>query len=261
MSSQFHEYFTYDSLKSCDYGVWISGENTFVAPERDVEIIEVPGRNGTLSIDNGRWKNIQFVYPCFMSGDFLTNFQTFKAKLLTKKGYLKLEDTYHSGYYRMARVRAGIVPKPGAYNKSAKFNVAFDCWPQLFLTSGDTVQTIVSSGSITGGPADVGATPALPEITIYLKNPTTYSAKTGSITVGTRTISFTSLPYLSGYSDEVTINCEEKEITQETITPGIPVSVASYFTGDFPNLTQQTVSVSYSGDIRKLEIKPRWWTI
>jgi len=261
MSSQFHEYFTYDSLKSCDYGVWISGENTFVAPERDVEIIEVPGRNGTLSIDNGRWKNIQFVYPCFMSGDFLSGFQTFKSKLLTKKGYLKLEDTYHSGYYRMARVRAGIVPKPGAYNKSAHFEVAFDCWPQLYLTSGDNIQTIVTSGSITGGPTDVGSTPALPEITVYLKNPTTYTAKTGSITVGTRTISFTSLPYLSGYSDEVTINCEEKEITQETIMPGVPVSVASYFTGDFPNLTQQTVSVSYTGDIRKLEIKPRWWTI
>ena len=34
-----------------NYGVVIDGEAVFDAPERDVEVVTIPGRNGTLQID------------------------------------------------------------------------------------------------------------------------------------------------------------------------------------------------------------------
>ena len=49
-----------------DFGVHISGEGTFNAPTRAVEEQIVPGRNGTLIIDGGRWENIMVTYPAYI---------------------------------------------------------------------------------------------------------------------------------------------------------------------------------------------------
>ena len=41
-------YFVYGDGCSRDYGLYISGGETFNAPERDVELVEIPGKNGNL---------------------------------------------------------------------------------------------------------------------------------------------------------------------------------------------------------------------
>ena len=51
-------YFVFGGKFSKDYGLYVSGSGTFNAPERDVELVEVPGKNGSLVLDNGRFKNI-----------------------------------------------------------------------------------------------------------------------------------------------------------------------------------------------------------
>ena len=47
--------FIFDGKKSKDFGVYISGNAVYDAPEKDVELIEIPGRDGELIIDNGRY--------------------------------------------------------------------------------------------------------------------------------------------------------------------------------------------------------------
>ena len=42
------QWFTFNGKSSKDFGVYISGLNTFGAPERDVDIISISGRNGDL---------------------------------------------------------------------------------------------------------------------------------------------------------------------------------------------------------------------
>ena len=49
--------FYYDGRSSIDFGMVISGSGTFGAPQRDVEMVPVLGRNGDLIIDNGRYLN------------------------------------------------------------------------------------------------------------------------------------------------------------------------------------------------------------
>ena len=46
----------YGGVNSADYGIYITGEAVYNAPERDVEFVEVPGRNGALTLDNERYK-------------------------------------------------------------------------------------------------------------------------------------------------------------------------------------------------------------
>ena len=54
---------TFDGEDSRDYGVYITGQAVFNAPEREVEMISIPGRNGQFALDKGRFENIEVTYP------------------------------------------------------------------------------------------------------------------------------------------------------------------------------------------------------
>ena len=56
---------TFGGINSADFGIYISGEGVFNAPQRDVEMISVPGRNGAIALDRGRFQNIEVTYPAF----------------------------------------------------------------------------------------------------------------------------------------------------------------------------------------------------
>ncbi len=84
-------YFTFDGKKSSDYGVYISGSHVYDAPERDETKIEIPGRNGELTIDNGRYKNQPLKYPAFIIEDFDPNIEGLRNYLMSKRGYFRLE--------------------------------------------------------------------------------------------------------------------------------------------------------------------------
>lgn len=129
--------FIFGGIDSSDHNVWISGEGTFDSPERDVKRVAVPGRNGDLIIDNGRWKNIELEYPAFTPAGFDSSFPDFRSTICLKRGYQKLEDDYNPDEYRMAEFSEAIEPKPNAYNKSASYKLIFNCKPQRFLKSGD----------------------------------------------------------------------------------------------------------------------------
>lgn len=128
----------FGGINSADYDVWISGTNTFSAPERDVEYVSVPGRNGDLIIDNGRWNNIKITYPAFIMHGFESKIDEFRAALLKKKGYQRLEDTYHPDEFRLASFSYGLNPENIApFLKSGEFDLVFNCKPQRFLKSGE----------------------------------------------------------------------------------------------------------------------------
>ncbi len=128
----------FDGINSADYGVWISGDNVFASPSRDVEYVSVPGRNGDLIIDNGKWNNIRLTYPAFIPRGYDSQIDEFRRVISKKKGYRKLEDDYHPEEYRLASFSAGISPNnQSAFYRSGRFDLTFNCKPQRFLKSGD----------------------------------------------------------------------------------------------------------------------------
>lgn len=146
-------YIEFGGVKSSDYGIYVSGEGTFNAPERDVELIEIPGRNGEFSLDKGRFKNITVTYPVFNYETNLTDFRTrlrdFCNALKSKIGYQRLEDTFHPDEYRMATFVDMIDVNPVMYNTASTFKLVFDCKPQRFLKSGELPVTITSGNTLT----------------------------------------------------------------------------------------------------------------
>ncbi len=128
----------FGGVDTADYGVWITGEGTFAAPERDVEVVSVPGRNGDLIVDNGRWKNIKVTYPAFIPNAFDDLIGPFRSAICKKRGYQRLEDTYHPDEFRMAAFSSGLTPKiSGSFNRTGDFDITFNCKPQRFLKSGE----------------------------------------------------------------------------------------------------------------------------
>ena len=128
---------TFGGIDSADYGIFITGSGTFSAPERDVEFVSVPGRNGDLAIDNGRWNNIEVTYPANIPYDFDAKISAFRSEICRKRGYQRLEDTYHLDEFRMGVLTMGIQPEPIPLNRGGDFNLVFNCKPQRFLKSGE----------------------------------------------------------------------------------------------------------------------------
>lgn len=142
---------TFGGVNSADFGIFISGEGVWDAPERDVESVDVPGRNGTLLLDRGRWKNIEVTYPAFNAEPdletFRANLDAFRNAIASQVGYQRLTDSFHLDEYRMATYVDGIEVKPIINNTASEFELVFNCKPQRYLTSGEVVRDITQSGT------------------------------------------------------------------------------------------------------------------
>lgn len=161
----------FDGEMSGDYGLYISGEGAYNAPERDVEMVTIPGRNGALALDHGRFENIEVTYPAGVFGtdeaDFADKVGAIRAWLCSKKGYVRLTDEYNPDEYRLAIYKSGLEVSP-AKLMAGEFDLVFQCMPQRFLKSGEDAVTIASSGDTLTNPTRFASRPLL-EVTGYGK--------------------------------------------------------------------------------------------
>ena len=204
---------TFDGVSSRAYGVYITGAAVFNAPERAVEMVKIPGRNGAFALDEGRFENIEVTYPAGIfadtEADFAAAISDFRNLLCSKRGYCRLTDEYNPDEYRLAIYKSGLEVSP-AQLKAGEFEIVFECKPQRFLTSGET-KTAIASGSTVNNPTPFDAAPLL-EIEGYGQvnfNNTDYFSVTG------------------GPLGEYTV-CENHSMRKDLPTSG-PVDIDSYF--------------------------------
>ena len=144
--------FTFGGKNSRAYGVYITGEGVFNAPERNVEMIEIPGRNGAFALDKGNFNNIEVTYPAGLFADTESDFadavSDFRNFLCSQNGYVRLEDDYNTGEYRLAIYKSGLEVSHDMLT-NGEFDIVFECKPQRFLTSGETAVAVASGGTLT----------------------------------------------------------------------------------------------------------------
>ena len=149
---------SFDNVSSRTYGVYITGEAVYNAPERDVEMVEIPGRNGSFALDKGRFQNIEVSYPAGIfadnEADFAAAISDFRNFLCSRKGYVRLTDEYNPSEYRMAIYKSGLEVSP-AQLKAGEFEIVFDCKPQRWLTSGEDAVTIGEWGETETASSDI----------------------------------------------------------------------------------------------------------
>ena len=232
-------YFTFGGQDSRTYGVYISGQATYNAPERAYEPVAVPGRNGALLLNDNRLENVELIYPAFISADFKNKISLFKEMLLSQVGYQRLEDSYNPDEYRKAFYRGNMAVEATALNNAGQFEVAFECKPQRYLKSGESATTFTASGTISN-PTKFDALPLI-KVTGY-----------GTLTINTDVITIA-----SGYT-YVNIDSETMDCSYGTVNANNKVS---FSTNDFPKLKSGSNTITIAGSITKVEITPRWYRV
>lgn len=232
-------YLTFGSISTSSYHCFISGSGTFDAPEREYELIDVPGRDGALVGLEHRFQNIDVTYPAFIVTNFNTNMASLRSALLSQIGYQKLSDTYHTDEFRKA-LFTGEIKVDADHLRAGQFDLVFNCKPQRYLTSGETKTTIVSTnGSIT----NPTLFPSLPLITV-----TGY----GDLYINSQKITIANV-YAS-----VTIDSEMGDCYSGVNNANHAVTFQG---NEFPTLVAGANATQMANTITKLEITPRWWRV
>lgn len=153
----------FDNENSRNYGVYITGEAVYNAPEREVEMISIPGRNGAFALDKGRFENIEVTYHAGIfadtEDDFAQAVSDFRNVLCSRTGYCRLTDEYNLDEYRMAIYKSGLEVTPATL-RAGEFDIVFDCKPQRYLMSGES-ELSVSDGDVIFNPTLFDASPLL----------------------------------------------------------------------------------------------------
>ena len=246
---------TFDGRSSSEFNVYITGEGVFNAPERAVEMISIPGRNGAFALDYGRFENIEVTYNCGIAGDddadFASAISDFRNWLCSRNGYVRLSDDYNAGEYRMAVYKSGL--EVTAENlKAGEFPVVFECKPQRFLTSGESKISVTSGDTITN-PTLFGSRPML-EVTGY-----------GNINLGSDTIEIHNEPigditihnteyWESGATRTVTVDTQFANVGDAITVKSIYFDYSAYYSATWRiaagDITNVNSSISGTGSTR-----------
>lgn len=243
-----HE-FIYNGMNSRDYGLRISGEDTWSRPQPDVRRIQVPGRNGDLIQLGNRYQNLDITYHCGIIKDLRTNFDAFNAALLSDPGYHRLEDSYHPEYFRMAVFESALEPDVKQKGIVGEVDIKFNCKPQLFLKSGEVAIPVSNNGTI------YNPTPfnSLPKLIFNFQA----SHHGGSITINGVTISVQDPDTV----DEIVIDCEKQDIYKRNNRMNMN-NLFTLSSGEFFELKPGRNLIEFTGlYLGILNIIPNWWIV
>ena len=229
----------FNNKSSADCRIQVAHPPGYAYPERDYTITHIPGRNGDIIQDNGCYKNVERTYDVSFdvpNEDFATYANSVAAWLHSTTGYARLEDSYEPNYYRMATYRESNIFE-NLYNQAGTATIVFECKPQRFLKTGDNTITIRNS--------------------LNIMNPTGFEAyplfkvtgTSGVLTVNGNSITFSSI------DDFVMLDCELQDAYKENINKNSTIS------GTFPVLKTGSNTISWTGNITSVTMKPRWCTI
>lgn len=229
----------FNNKSSADCRIQVAHPPGYAYPERDYTITHIPGRNGDIIQDNGCYKNVERTYEVSFDApneDFVTYANAVSAWLHSTTGYARLEDSYEPNYYRMATYQESNIFE-NLYNQAGTATIVFECKPQRFLKTGDNNITIQNS--------------------LTIMNPTGFEAyplfkvtgTSGVLTVNGNSIMFSSIDAF------VMLDCELQDAYKESVNKNSTIS------GTFPVLRSGSNTISWTGDISSVTMKPRWWTI
>lgn len=244
--------FNFGGEPSYNYGIVIEAPPQISGAERDVEEVSIPGRDGSLLIDKGYFKNVTVSYDTWSYMPPANNYinphvckyssqyawaHSIKGWLQSQPGvYRPLWDTYDTLFVRYGRFK-------GEFNANAEANtilkqtLSFDCKPFAYSIRGMEPQT-VQSGTVLNNPFPFTAKPLI-EI---LGN-------------GTATLEVGDRSWTIAVDGNATIDSERMQIYKGTQN----LSGSKHGDG-YPELPPGDCGIRYSG-CDNVMITPRWCTL
>lgn len=219
-----------------DYDAFAISCNVFERPLRDTTKVIVPGRNGELLYDNGRYQDVNIEYTIVVNGQ--GNADNLLAALLTVTDIARLEDTYEPDVYKVARITAApIVNKQN--DVGCRIVLKMTRKPQRFLKLGEQTVTVTSTGT-------------LHNPTLYTALPLVRAYGNGTLAIGSETIT------VAGVSQAyIDIDCDIQDAYNGTTNLNGNVTLSS---GEFFSIPSGDTGVTVTG-FSSVVITPRWWTL
>ena len=244
--------------ESLDYGIVVENPPDYYWPERKNTHNSIKGRNGDILYDPERYENATKTYSVAVHTgvnfvDASKNLSEFLHRYDGYADYIRLEDSFEPDVYMM-----GIYEESNSVNNildmAGKTKIAFNCKPQKFLLSGDRRIDIMTSGYTIINPTDH---PALPKIEI----------------LGYGEIQFVGYPdkrILGDFAEQkqvdliihknynvIKIDCETFDIVNAS--GGNMSNNVTLLRRIFLYPGENTIT--WSGNIQKISIIPRWWRV
>ena len=234
----------FNGRRSDAFGLHISGAGTFGSPARRVEKFTIPGRNGSMIIDEGTFENIQVTYDAAAIKTMQKTSSALREWLLSPRGYCRLEDTYHPDEYRMARFSGGLdFSEFTQFLRSAKLKLIFDCKPQRFLKVGEAWIS-VETGAKIRNPTSFDAKPKI----VFNANSAECSVRIGECIIS-----------LSGVAigSKISIDADTLDAYNEA---GESLNELTSISGNIVLPAGNATDIIYDG-VELLKIQPRWWIV
>ena len=240
-------YLVIDGKSSKDFDMYISGGGTYSSPEKAYEEVEIPGRNGTIFLYNGNFKNSEVTYECFIAkvdgaDDVDKHFRALRSYLLSREGYVRIEDTYHPDEIRFGTYNEAIEPDVHETLTAIQFTLTFSCRPQRFVKKFyDIPISYSTSGQVFRNDTYFNAKPLL---RVY---------GTGSFTINGITVQINSA---SSYTD---FDCELQEAYKNTLATNCNGNI-TLTNAQFPYLKPGDNQITFSG-ISSIIMYPRTYML
>jgi phage-related protein len=242
------------------HGLLVEAKSIYGLPERDIDRIHVPGRNGDVLVDYGSYQNAAVSYTCAVTkydalpalGRLLTVGQQAAWGFTPWRGYQLLRDGW-AEHERLAVHSSQVSMEEIIANRLLRFNVVFDCKPQKYYSRAAVVTRGGAGGFTLERP--IGATASAPRIEII-------GSGTVTLNLEGQTVTLTGLvtPPQSGgeYQWPSAVIDSEAMIACRYKAGGIRevIDIAQW-----PQFWQLAHTVSATGSVTRLSIYPRWWTI
>lgn len=221
-----------------DFNLHVERYPTVILPQRKNEKISINGRNGDLLIQEDAFENVFQRYEIYISAEIekLPNVTHKIAEWLCVKGYKRLEDSYFLDTFRLAAYNGGVDIE-NVLNRFGRATIEFDCKPQRWYKFGDQFID-VTNGATLLNPSPFTAKPLIE----------TTGSGSGTLTINDNTLTMTD-------TNNMTIDCDSMQIYRSGISKSGTIS------GEFFELPEGESTISWTGGITGIRIKPRWWTI
>ena len=230
------QYFVYDGISSTDFNIVITKTNQLSGPERNIEVIDVDGRDGSLLIDKGNYKSFELEIECSIDASdenihyIARNIKKWLQSDFKFKKLIFSDDPEY--YYEASCINKLDIEE--VINLLGEFKIIFLCNPLKKQTNSDNPIILTA------------------DTTLYNEN-------------------ITSKPYIKVVgSGDITININNQKLILKGVEEYIEVDTELYncFKGnvnqnnkmysDFPVLEEGKNEISFTGSVTQLEILPRW---
>lgn len=236
----------FNGRSSKDVGLEVETFPQYETAQKVLDVISVPGRNGDLIVDTGKYKNVPRSYKVSIATYDRVSYSQKMAQiaewLYSASGYARLEDSYDADFFRLAYY-ADQTSFENLFDEAGRATLNFICKPQRYFKSGEFPILFSATGKIQNGTIKE----AYPLLKIITDN-----------TEGTVSIGSYNFEIAAGAGTTLYVDCELEDAYYNGESKNNYINLNG---GGFPVIDPGEQTISFTGGVQSVEVTPRWWTV